>query len=109
MKPLQCEWKALCIVCNHIHTVYDHNNNNVCQASTLSSEEITKIKQVFFLTLKHEMWSYQLLQQKKTVGVICFCYKTNFKYVKKNILSFSKLPVFVCYYYLIKTTQLQFD
>ncbi len=42
------EGKALCIVRNHIHTVYDHNNNNVCQASTLSSKEITKIKQVFF-------------------------------------------------------------
>ncbi len=27
------EGKALCIVCNHIHTVYDHNN--VCQISTL--------------------------------------------------------------------------
>ncbi len=37
------EGKALCIVCNHIHIVYDHNNN-VCQASTLLSEEITKIK-----------------------------------------------------------------
>ncbi len=35
------EGKALCIACNHIHTVYNHNN--VCQASTLSSEEITKI------------------------------------------------------------------
>ncbi len=46
------EGKALCIACNHIHTVYDHNNNNVCQASTLSSEEITKIKQVFFLNSK---------------------------------------------------------
>ncbi len=42
------EGKALCIVCNHIHTVYDHNNNNFCQASTLSSEEITKIKRVIF-------------------------------------------------------------
>ncbi len=42
------EGKALCIACNHIHTVYDHNNNNVFQASTLSSEEITKIKRVFF-------------------------------------------------------------
>ncbi len=39
--------KALCIACNHIHTVYDHNNNNICQAFTLSSEEIIKIKQVF--------------------------------------------------------------
>ncbi len=39
---------------------YDHNNN-ICQASTLSSVEITKIKQVFFLTLKYEMWSYLLL------------------------------------------------
>ncbi len=48
------EGKALCIACNHIHTVYDHNNNNnVCQASTLSSEEITKIKRVFvFLNSK---------------------------------------------------------
>ncbi len=43
------EGKDLCIACNHVHTVYDHNNNNVYQASTLSSEEITKIKQVFFL------------------------------------------------------------
>ncbi len=34
------EGKALCIACNHIHTVYDHNNSNLCQASTLSSEEI---------------------------------------------------------------------
>ncbi len=47
------EGKALC----HIHTVYDHNNGNVFPASTLSSEEITKIKRVF----KHEMWSYLLL------------------------------------------------
>ncbi len=23
------EGKALCIMCNHIHTVNDHNNNNV--------------------------------------------------------------------------------
>ncbi len=46
------EGKARCIACNHIHTVYDHNNNNVCQASTLSSEEIAKIKQVFFLNSK---------------------------------------------------------
>ncbi len=45
------EEKAWCIACNHIHTVYDHNNN-VCQASTLSSEEITKIKRVFFLNSK---------------------------------------------------------
>ncbi len=52
------EGKALCIACNHNHTVYDHNNNNVCQASTLSSEDITKIKPVFSFTLKHEMWSY---------------------------------------------------
>ncbi len=37
--------EKLCVsACNHIHTVYDHNNNNVCQAS----EEITKIQQVFF-------------------------------------------------------------
>ncbi len=51
------EGKALCIACNHNHTVYDHNNNNnnnVCQASTLSSEDITKIKPVL------EMWSYLL-------------------------------------------------
>ncbi len=48
------EGKAPC----HIHTVNDHNK--VCQAST-SSEEITKIKQVFFLTLKDEMWNYLLL------------------------------------------------
>ncbi len=41
------EGKAPCIVCNHIHTVYDQNNNSVCQASTCSSEEITKIKRVF--------------------------------------------------------------
>ncbi len=59
------EGKALCIACNHIHTVYDHNSN-ICQASTLSSEEITKIKRVvffffFFNTLKHEMWNYLLL------------------------------------------------
>ncbi len=32
------ERKAQC----HNHTVYDHNNNNVCQASTLSSEEMIK-------------------------------------------------------------------
>ncbi len=50
------EGKAPCL----IHTVYDYNNNNVCQASILSSEEITKIKQVFS-TLKHEMWHYLLL------------------------------------------------
>ncbi len=55
------EGKAPCFACNHIPTVYDHNKNNVCQASTLSFEEITKIKQVFSLTLKHEMWSYLLL------------------------------------------------
>ncbi len=43
------EGKAPGIACNHNHTVYDHNHNNICQASTLSSEEITKmIKQVFF-------------------------------------------------------------
>ncbi len=35
---------APCIACNHNHTVYD---NNVCQASTFSAEEITKIKRVF--------------------------------------------------------------
>ncbi len=46
------EGKAPCSACNHNHTVYDHNNNNVCQASTLSSEENTKIKQVFFLNSK---------------------------------------------------------
>ncbi len=34
------EGNTQCIMCNRIHTVYDHNNNNVCQASTLSSEEI---------------------------------------------------------------------
>ncbi len=45
------EGKALCIVYNHIHTVYDHNNNNVCQASTLSSEEITRIKCDFFVVV----------------------------------------------------------
>ncbi len=26
----------------------------------------------FFITLKHEMWSYLLLPKKITVGVICF-------------------------------------
>ncbi len=29
------EGKAQCIASNHIHTVYDRNNINVCQASTL--------------------------------------------------------------------------
>ncbi len=38
--------RVLCVITS---IIYDHNNNNVCQASTLSSEEITKIKQVFFL------------------------------------------------------------
>ncbi len=55
------EGKAPCMACNHIH---DHNNN-VCQASTLSSEEITKIKLVLFLTVKHEMWSYLLLPKNQ--------------------------------------------
>ncbi len=32
----------LCVI-----IIYDHNNNNVCQVSTSSSEEITKIKPVF--------------------------------------------------------------
>ncbi len=36
------EGKAPCIECNHY--------NKVCQASTLSAEEITKIKQVFLLS-----------------------------------------------------------
>ncbi len=40
------EGKAPCIVCNHIHTVYDYNNNNVCQECTLLSEEITSITKV---------------------------------------------------------------
>ncbi len=41
-----------CIACNRTDTLYHHNNNNICQASTLSSEEITKIKQVFLFYSK---------------------------------------------------------
>ncbi len=42
---------------NHIHTVYDHNNNNVCQASA-SSKEITNIKPVFLI--HSETWNVEL-------------------------------------------------
>ncbi len=59
------EGKALCTVCNHIHTVYDHNNNNVCQASTLAFEEITKIKCVFVFYSKswNMEWSAFAIKQ----------------------------------------------
>ncbi len=70
------EGNALCIVCNHIHTVYDHNNNKVCQASnvTLSSE----IK-----TMKHEMWSYLLLPKKKRLlELSSFAIKQTFNILK---------------------------
>ncbi len=46
--------EKLCVLCVIASIINDHNNN-VCQASTSSSEEITKIKPVFFvvfLTLK---------------------------------------------------------
>ncbi len=70
------ERKPLCIVCNHIHTVYDHNNNNLCQAST--SEEITNIKQVFFFYSKSWNVESPAFAKKRLLGVICFYYKTHF-------------------------------
>ncbi len=79
------EGKALCIGCNRIHTVYDHNNN-VCHASILSSEEITKSKS--------KTWNVELsaFAKKTTVSVICFCYKTNFEYFF-NFFYFLSFPV----------------
>ncbi len=55
--------EKLCVLCvNHIHTVYDHNNNNLCQASTFSSTYITKIKLVVFFNSK--TWNVELVVQK---------------------------------------------
>ncbi len=62
--PYNGEGKAPCISCNHIHADCGHNyNNKVCQAYTLSSEEIANIIQVFIFLfiVKHGMWSYLLL------------------------------------------------
>ncbi len=59
----------------HIHTVNDHNN--VCHAST-SSEEITKIKQVFFLTLKDEMWNLSAFAKKRLLELSAFAIKQTF-------------------------------
>ncbi len=42
------EGKAPCSACNHNHTVYDHNNNNVCQAL----RRIQRLNECFFLNSK---------------------------------------------------------
>ncbi len=51
--------RVLCVITS---IIYDHNNNNVCQASTLSSEEITKIKPVFFNTCNVELSAFAIKQ-----------------------------------------------
>ncbi len=54
------EGKALCMACNHIHTVYDLNNN-VCQVSTCHLRRLQRFNECFLKNSKHEMWSYLLL------------------------------------------------
>ncbi len=49
--------KKLCVLRVITSKIYDHNNNNVCQASTLSSEEITQIKPVL---LNSKTWNVEL-------------------------------------------------
>ncbi len=74
---------------------------------------LQRLNKCFCSTLKHEMLSY-LLMQKKTK---CWSYqllikKSKLLIYKKhtfNELQFCKLPVFLSYYYLIKTAQLQFE
>ncbi len=48
MDPCEMVREKLRVLCVITSIIYDHNYNNVCQASTLSSEEITKIKWVGF-------------------------------------------------------------
>ncbi len=71
--------EKFCVLRVIISIVYDHNNkNNVCQASTLSSEEITKTKRVFVLNSK--TWNVELsaFAKERLLELSAFAIKQTF-------------------------------
>ncbi len=76
--------EKLCVLRVITSIIYDRNNNNVFQASTSSSEEITKIKIVF---LNSKTWNVELsafAKKKRLLELSAFAIKQTYNMLKKH-------------------------